>query len=256
MADEADMQESEQDSSVEETTADSQSETQAQDSDANSTEQAGENQEGKADEGQADQSASTGDKSKSENQDSKKDSKPVSRRSAAYRINQLVEENKTLKQQLGKPVQEQDEWEQSAQEDDQPDIASLITKEVERRLHPVISESTKAADDAEINELFSGDKAGERPKYEPKIREMWNQAQYKDVAAADLYKIASFDDAVSAAVTKGIEEYKKADKEARESSASGSSNTSNRTGKGGKSVNDMTDEEFRQHNERVKAGQA
>jgi hypothetical protein len=255
MADEADMQESEQDSSVEETTADSQSETQAQDSDANSTEQAGENQ-GTTDSSSADQSASTGDKSKSENQDSKKDSKPVSRRSAAYRINQLVEENKILKQQIRKPAQEQDEWEQPAQEDDQPDVASLIAKEVEKRLTPIVSESTKAADDAEINELFSGDRAGERPKYEPKIREMWNQSQYKDVAAADLYKIASFEDAVNAATAKAIEEYKTAQKEAKDSSASGSSNTSNRTGKGGSSVADMTDEEFIQHNERVKAGQA
>ena len=73
---------------------------------------------------------------------------------------------------------------------------------------------------------------------------MWKLPQYKDVAAADLYKIASFDVAVSSAVAKGIEDYKQAVKEAKDSSASGSANTSNRTGKGGKSIADMTDEEF------------
>lgn len=254
MADEANTQTSDEEVSVEQTTVDSQSETQAQDSNANSTEQAGENQEGQA-EGKA-ETASTGDKSKSEDQDSKQDSKPLSRRSAAYRIQQLVKENDQLKKQIGKPSQEQDEWEENPQEDDKPNISELVAKEVERRLNPVISESTKTADDSEINELFTGDKATERPKYESRIREMWKLDQYKDVAASDLYKIVSFDEAVSSAVSKGIEDYKRAEKEAKESSASGTSNTSNRTGKGGKSVADMTDEEFIQHNERVKAGQA
>jgi hypothetical protein len=252
MADEAEQQVSE-DTSVETTTADSQSETQTQDSNATSTEGAGESQDGKADEGYADSNASTGDKSKSGDQDSKQDSKPVSRRSAAYRISQLVEENKTLKQQLGKPSQEQDEWEQPAQDDTQPNVAELVAKEVERRLNPIVSESSKAADDAEISELFSGDKAAERSKYEPRIREMWKLDQYKNVAAADLYRIASFDEAVSAATTRAIEGYKQAQKEAKESSASGTSN-SNRTGKSGKSINDLSDEEFAQRNERIKAG--
>jgi hypothetical protein len=245
MADEADTQATEQsEAPVEETTADSQSDNQTQDSSATSTEQAGENQSGNTD-------ASTGDQKQSEQQDSKVDAKPVSRRSAAYRIQQLVEENRTLKQQQ-KPVQ-QNEWEDTTAQDDQPDIASLVAKEVERRLNPIVSESTKTADDGEINELFSGDKAAERSKYENSIREMWKLPQYKDVAAQDLYKIASFNDAVTNATAKAIEEYKQAEKQAKESSASGTSN-SNRTGKGGKSVIDMSDEEFLKRNERIKAG--
>ena len=126
-------------------------------------------------------------------------------------------------------------------------------------MHPVISESSKAADDGEISELFTGEKAAERSKYEPRIREMWNQAQYKDVAAQDLYKIAKFDELSASMDTikqQAVEEYKAALKEAKDSSASGTSNTSNRMGETSKSINDMTDEEFRQHNERVKAGLA
>lgn len=253
MADEADLQVSEQGTSVEKTTVDSQSQEQTDDSNQTSTEQQVENQEGKTDEGQTD-TASTGDQKQSENQDFKQDSKPLSRRSAKYRIQELTRKVKELESQK-KPQVEQDDWEETPQEDDKPDIASLVAKEVEKRLNPVISESTKAADDAELSELFSGDKAVERTKYEPAIRDMWKLPQYKDVAATDLYKIASFNEAVANATAKAIEEYKKAEKEAKESSASGTSN-SNRTGKGGKSVNDMTDEEFRQHNERVKAGQA
>jgi hypothetical protein len=248
MAEEA-TQEVEQTSSAENTAAESQTVEQTT-QDAGDTQQSTEQTsdiEGKAD------AASTGEKKPSETQDVKPESKPLSRRSAAYRIQQLVNENNELKKQVGKPKQEQNEWEEETAQDDQPNIAELVAKEVERRLNPIVSESSKAADDSEINELFSGEKAGERTKYEPKIREMWKLPQYKDVAASELYKIASFDDAVSSAVTKGIEEYKKAEKEAKDSSASGTSN-SNRTGKGGKSITDLSDEEFAARNERIKAG--
>jgi hypothetical protein len=254
MADEAEQQVSE-DTSVETTTADSQSEIETQDSNATSTEGAGESQDGKADEGQAESNASTGDKSKSGDQDSKQDSKPVSRRSAAYRINQLVGENRILKQQLGKPSQEQDEWEQPAQDDTQPNVAELVAKEVERRLNPIVSESSKAADDAEISELF-GSNTADRAKYEGQLRSMWNLPQYKDVAAIDLYNMLrgkEMEQYLSQAQLAAVEDYKKAQKEAKESSASGTSN-SNRTGKSGKSISDLSDEEFAQRNERIKAG--
>lgn len=237
MADEADTQAA-QAASVEETTADSQSDTQTQDSNVTSTEGAGES------------TASTGDTKPSQETDVK-DSKPVSRRSAAYRIQQLVNENNQLRQQQ-KPVQQDEE---NTAQDDKPDIAAIVAREVEKRLNPIVSESSKTADEAELSELFTGDKAAERTKYESRIRELWKLPQYKDVAASDLYKIASFDEAVASATARAIEEYKKAEKEARESSTSGS-NTSNRTGKSGKSISDMTDEEFAAHNARVKAGLA
>jgi hypothetical protein len=244
MADEA-TQEVQETSAAENTAGESQSQEQTNASHETSEGASGE----QADKGQ---SASTGDKSKVETQDPKPESKPLSRRSAAYRIQQLVNENNELKKQVGKPKQEQNEWEEDTPTDDKPDISELVAKEVERRLNPVMSEHSKAADDAELGELFSGDKAAERSKYEGKIRAMWSLPQYKDVAASDLYKIASFDDAVSTAVAKAIEDYKQAEKEAKESSASGTSN-SNRTGKSGKSVSEMSSEEFQKHNERVKA---
>lgn len=246
MADEATQATEEtQQASAETTAAESQTvEQTTQDAGTQESTEQTSNTDGKAD-------ASTGDKKQSQTQDTKQESKPLSRRSAAYRIQQLVEENKTLRQQV-KP-KEQNEWEEDTQTDDKPDIQALIAKEVEKRLNPIVSESTKTADDSEINELFSGDKAAERSKYEPAIREMWKLPQYKDVAASDLYKIASFNDAVQAATQRAIEEYKKAEKEAKESSASGTSN-SNRTGKGGKSITDLSDEEFAARNERIKAG--
>jgi hypothetical protein len=251
MADEADTQTSEEEVSVETTTADSQPEEQTQDSNETSTEGAGENQsDSKTD------TAEQGDKGKPETQETKPE-KPLSRRSAKFRIQELVKENNQLKKQVNKPItQEQDEWEEETpQEDDtKPDIAALVAKEVERHLNPVISESTKAADDSEISELFSGDRAAERSKYEGPIRDMWKLPQYKDVAAADLYKIVSFNEAVTTATARAIEEYKKAEKEAKNSSASGSANTSNRTGDKSKPISEMTDEEFIQHNERVRAG--
>jgi hypothetical protein len=198
--------------------------------------------------------ASTGDKSTSENKDAKQEFKPVSRRSAQFRIQQL--NNRVKELEATQKPKEQEEGDEDAGDDqpqDKPDISALVAQEVERRLNPVISEHTKSADDAELNELFAGDKASERSKYEEPIRNAWKLDQYKNLAAADLYKIATYDEAVANAKAQAIEEYKKADKEAKESSASGSSNTSNRTDKGGKSVWDMSPEEFQKHNEQIKA---
>jgi hypothetical protein len=194
--------------------------------------------------------ASTGEQKQSTTQDSKPETKPVSRRSAQYRIQQLANENKALKE--GKQPAEQGSEEQPAATDDQPNVNKLVQDEVERRLSPIVSEHSKAADDAELTALFTGDKAPERTKYEGKIRDMWTLPQYKDVAASDLYKIASFDDAVKAATTKAIEDYKAAEKEARGSSASGTSNNSNRTGN---AKTNLTDEQLLANNEKVKAGQ-
>lgn len=268
MADEATSQASEetQQASVEETTADSQSENKTDGSTQTSTEQQGQDQQdGKADKA-SDQTASTGDKSKSENQDSKQDSKPQSRRSAAYRLQQILPEYTRLKaedeKRKGKQSSDQDEGEEEPRTDESPSrtaVEELVRNEVEKRLNPVVTASSKAADDAEINDLFSGDKANERTKYESKIRDMWKLPQYKDVAAADLYKILSHgtvEERINQAKVEAVEEYKKAQKEAKDSSASGSNNISNRTGKSGKSVADMTPEELEEHNQRVIAGQA
>src|ERR1044072_3907481 len=135
MADEADTQVS-QDTSAENTAADSESGEQTTQSDTGTQE---ESQPSDADTGKAD-AASTGDKS-SGTQDVKQESKPVSRRSAAYRLTQALKENQELKKQLNKPKQEQDEWgDEPAQDESPPNIAELVAKEVERRLNPVISE--------------------------------------------------------------------------------------------------------------------
>lgn len=199
--------------------------------------------------------ASTGDKSKAEvSTAQKQEQKPLSRRSAQYRIQQLARENAELKKQTGQKQEAEGEEGETATDDQKPDIAALVQKEIERRLNPFLSESTKAADEAELSELFSGERASERSKYEGKIREMWALPQYRDVAASDLYKIASFDDAVKAATEKAIEAYKQAEKEAKESSGSGHSNTSNRTGRTAKSVDDLTPEQLEQHNALIKAG--
>jgi hypothetical protein len=200
-------------------------------------------------EAKATEAASTGDKSKAQDS-AQKESKPVSRRSAQYRIEQLVKENNALKQ--GKQSATQQESTETEPAAENPDISALVAKEVERRLNPLMSESSKNADDQELKELFSGDKAAEQSKYESKIRDMWKLPQYKDTAAADLYKIASFDDVVAATAAKAVEQYKNAEKEARENSTGGSSNNSNRTGK---TATTMSDADILANNERIKAGQ-
>ncbi len=253
MADEANTQAAEetQAASAEQTAGDSQTQEQTTQSETTSQDasQSG-SSETKAD-------ASTGDKSKSENKDAKQEFKPVSRRSAAYRIQQLTKQVKDLKGGQQNSQQQDDTGDEDAGDDTpQPDISALVAQEVERRLNPVMSEHSKAADDSEISELFTGDRASQRAEYEPKIRELWKLDQYKDVAAQGLHAMLvgrSIDSIVAKAVEAALTQAKEADKEAKESSASGSSNTSNRTGKNGKSVWEMSSEEFQKQNEQVKA---
>jgi hypothetical protein len=181
---------------------------------------------------------------------------PPSRRSAAYRIQELVRENKELKQQKAAPKEETvDEWgNPTAPTEDKPDPKyAKLESEIEALkglVKPVMTNSQKAADEAEIAEVFTG-KPEEKAKYEGKIREMWELPQYKDLAASDLYKIATYDETIANAKAQAVEEYKQAQKEAKDASASGSSNTSNRTGG---HVPAMTDAELLANNERVKAG--
>lgn len=191
-------------------------------------------------------------------QEPKAEVKPTSRRSAQFRIQELVRENNELKKQVAPKEEAFDEWgnpKPATEETPDPKYTKLEAEieALKGLVKPVMTSTQKAADDTELSELFTGEKASEREKYEESIRKMWEQPQYKDLAAVDLYKIATFDAAIANARTQAIEEYKKAEKEAKENSSSGSSNTSNRTGKDSKSVWDMTPEEFQKHNEQVKA---
>ena len=237
---------------AEQTAPDSASENQTEEQTSQSTEaeQASSDEQSEpADSSDKEQEQSKTEDSNEQSKDSK-ESKPLSRRSAAYRIQQLTREVKELRQQ--KKPQAEDDWDEEPRTDEQPNIAELVAKEVEKRLTPVITESSRAADDSEIGELFSGN-AADRSKYEGQIRSLWNLSQYNDVAALDLLNMLrgkEMDQRLSQAKQDGVEEYKKAEKEAKESSASGTSN-SNRTGKSGKSVADMSPEELQKHNEQV-----
>lgn len=192
-------------------------------------------------------------------QEQKPEVKPTSRRSAAFRIQELVRENKELKQQQIAPKQnEVDEWGnpiEPTEEKPDPKYAALESKisQLEGLVKPVMTNTQREADDRELSEVFTG-KPEEKAKYEDSIRKMWELPQFRDLAASDLYKIATFDEAITSAKAQAIEEYKQAEIEAKEASASGSSNTSNRTGGAAKSIADMSDEEFLAHNERIKAG--
>lgn len=193
-------------------------------------------------------------------QEPKAEVKPTSRRSAQFRIQQLVNENNQLKSQIA-PKQEQpsvDEWGNTiepAAETPDPRYAKLEAEieALKGLVKPVMTSTQKAADDTELSELFTG-KPEERTKYEEPIRKMWELPQYKDLAAVDLYKIATYEDAIANARAQAIEEYKKADKEAKESSASGSSSTNSRTEKPGqKTAWDMTEEEFKAVTDKARA---
>jgi len=259
MADEANAQAAEESAAtVENPTADSASDNQTGEQTSQTTEtqsDSSDKQEGKSEQSESSDAGSS-DKDQSKTQDSK-ESKPLSRRSAAFRIQQLVEENKTLKKQLGQS-DKQDDWEEETRADDKLDVAALVAQEVQKALNPVVTASSKAADDAELSELFSGNNAADRSKYEGQIRSLWNLSQYKDVAAVDLLNMLrgkEMDQHLSQARQQAVEDYKKAEKDAKESSASGTSNT-NRSGKSGKSVADMTPQELEEHNQRVIAGRA
>lgn len=193
-----------------------------------------------------------------------KEFKPVSRRSAQYRIQQLTRENAELKRQQKPQNTQDDTGDENAGNDDDlsPDAKRRIgtlenqVKELSNAHNSANSANAQAADSAELNEVFSGSKAAHRNKYEDSIKKLWEDKDYRGVAAESLFKMLDYDNAIERARAEAIEEYKKAELEAKESSASGSSNTSNRTGNHGKSVADMTDDEFKAHNDRVKAGQA
>lgn len=239
MSDEDTMPEAEEALPVEETTADSQPEEQINDAPIEET--PSESVE-----------APAAPVTEPSTQDAKPE-KPLSRRSAQYRINQLTQQVKELKEQQ-KPA---NEWEEPVEPNPEMTALKAEIEELRGLVKPVMDNTAKSADDMEISEVFTGDNAADRAKYEGKIRELWDLPQYKDVAAADLYKIAKFDELSKSMDTvkqQAVEDYKKAEKEARESSGSGNSNTSNRIGDGGKSVIDMPDEEFLARNERIKAG--
>lgn len=180
-------------------------------------------------------------------QEPKAEVKPTSRRSAAYRIQQLVNENNELKKQVApKTEATAEEGDPPAGTTPDPKYAKLEAEieALKGLVKPVMTSTQKAADDAELSELFTG-KAEEKAKYEDKIRNLWNESQYKDLAASDLYKIATYDEAIANAKAQAIEEYKKAEIEAKEDSASGSNSAKNRAGKTEKTAWDMTEEEFK-----------
>lgn len=185
--------------------------------------------------------------------DKKTEVKPQSRRSAAFRIQQLNDQIRDLKAGKGaKAADSNDQQDDGNTQDDtkQPDIAAIVAAEVAKALKPYESATTRTADDAEINELFAG-KPDEQKKYEAQIREKWNLPQYKDLSAQDVYRMLSFDDAVKAASAQAIETFKKAEKDAKESSTGGTSTR----GKGGaKTAWDLSEAEFKAVNEKVRAG--
>jgi hypothetical protein len=184
-----------------------------------------------------------------------KPEKPASRRSAQYRINQLTQQVKELKEQQ-KPA---NEWEEPVEPNPEMTALKAEIEELRGLVKPVMDNTAKSADDLEISEVFTGDNAADRAKYEARIREMWNdpKAPYKDVSASDLYKIAKFDElkgSIESIKQQAIEEYKKAGQEAQESSGLGNSDSSNRTVTGEKSAWDMSEEEFLKVHNKARAG--
>lgn len=248
MSDEQTQADASTEAAGDKTSEDSQSETK-ENQDQKGSEGSGEDTKSDADAGdKAGEDAGAGDKKPEQ-----KEFQPQSRRSAAYRIQQLAKENKALKDQLAGKGEKKDEgndgWKEDDRQDDKPDIASLVAQEVEKRLNPVLSQTSEVADNGEINELFTGDRAGERTKYEGKIREMWKLSQYKDVAALDLYKILTYDEAMA----RGATAVKEADKEAKKSSTGGHS----ARGKGGeKTAWDLSEKEFKDKMTKLRSGQA
>lgn len=181
------------------------------------------------------------------------DSKPKSRRSAEFRIGQLTAQRDEWKTKYEELIKNKGGDEGDPPPSDPPDISKQVEAEIDKRLKPVLSQHSQAADDGEINELFTGANAARRSEYEPKIREAWKLDQYKDMAASDLLKLFSYDSDLAKAKLDAVEEYKKAQKEARESSGSGASARSNNSGE--KSAWDLSDEEFKAQQNKLRQQQ-
>jgi hypothetical protein len=239
---------------AESTASDSATENKATDTPADGQADAGKNEDAKSD------AAPKGEPAK--NSGEPQEFKPKSRNSAKQRIEQLARENAALRKQVNtsatKPPAPKDANDEG---DPQPDEAPApaddpkdISSEVARQLKPVLDQHRQQVDDTELAELFTGENAGKRAAYESRIRDAWKLEQYKDLAASDLLKLLDYDTALANAKTQAVEEYKKAQKDAQESSGAGNSNTLNRTGEGGKPIDQMSDEEFIAHNNKIKAG--
>lgn len=207
--------------------------------------------------GAGDQTSQDGQQQQQQQKQPEAGRKSSPRRSASTRIQTLANEVRDLKEenarlkagrQNGDQSGEDEHQNGSQQDSQQPNVRA----EVERLVSPLLKQSQETADDAEISELFTGERAALRGELEPAIREMWKQDQYKDVSAADLFRIARYDADVAAAGQKAVEAYKAAEKKAKEESTGGNSSTSNRSGS--KPVSQMTDQELLEHNEQVKAG--
>lgn len=185
-------------------------------------------------------------------------SPPRSRRSAQFRIEQLARENAELRKQNGNPPAPADP-DEPPQPDDNPNPTDpdvdLRLKRIEKGTKLVLDHALSAEDNAELSELFSGEKASERAVYEPQIRAMWNNPQYKDLSAADAYALTkgkSLPDQIAKAKLQAVEDYKKAEIEAKNSSTGGSNSSANRNGR---APAIPSDEEILAQNEKVKAGQ-
>lgn len=232
---------------ADDTAADSQSVEQT-----GSQDQAGSDESAKADEsdkGKAEPStAGSGDKEQSEKKDSQDSSQPKPRRSS-NRFSQLANENKVLKEEnerLKGTGQNQDSGDDQDVENAKAAVEQVAEKVFEKRMAPVIEQAKAAEDDKELSEVFVGDRASQRTKYESKIRDMWKLPQYKDVAAEDLYKLISYGDVAA----KTVETVKKASKEAKDSSTGG---TSARKGDKSESAWDLSEKEFQERNNKVRA---
>ena len=120
-----------------------------------------------------------------------------------------------------------------------PDISKQVEEEVDRRLAPVLNEHSKAADDAELTELFTGDLAPERAKYERDHPRTVATAPVQGRRCQRPLQNRCFRRRSLPPESQAVETYKKAQKEAKDSSSGG---TSARKGDKSESAWELTDE--------------
>lgn len=129
-----------------------------------------------------------------------------------------------------------------------PEDKELVSKIVDERLAPLVEERRKAEDDAEVREYLSANP--EFAPFEAKVRRFMQHPTRKDVPASTIFLEVAGPDFL---MQLGAEKARKAAEEAKKGGTGGSGSARDVSG-GSKPVIEMTDDEFRAVQDKVRRG--
>ena len=220
-----------------------------------------------ADQGEADKNAGNGDqggeKPKEEKKEEKKPfeddgkSEPAVRKRSpmtakdhiiARKERQLQKANAAKAE--GKPEEKGADADDDADDDDafSPEDKDRVSKIVDERLAPIVEERRQAEDDAEVRDYLASNP--ELAPFEAKVRRFMKHESRKDVPVSTIFLEAAGPDFF---MQLGAERARKAAEEAKKGSTGGSGTSRDVSG-GTKPVSEMTEDEFRAAQDKVRRG--